>query len=223
MKKMEVIDSSYLTPDIDPGAIAEAREIAELAYVTGSVVAVRRRYGDDRLSTHVSRYNPNLFVVRDSATGLVIKYHPSAADAVIQQRVMNGLYERLSKSTEGVSAVRHPIVVTDGGQRGVSVIEMAPGESLRGALRDFQADYTETMRTLHAHVDTVETRLDRELGRYVSRTLVNDLRRGNNLGGNVFIDEDGNYTLIDQPCLRGKGRGAHPFVWSALELLERGS
>jgi hypothetical protein len=223
MKKIEIIDKSHVLPDVDAGVLAEAMEIAELAYVTGSVVAVRRRYGDGRLSTHVSRYNPNLFVVRDSVTGLVIKYHPSAADAVIQQRVMNGLYERLSQSTEGVSAVRHPIVITDGHERGVSVIEMAPGESLRYALRDFQTDYTETMLTLHDHVDTVETRLDRELGRYVSRTLVNDLRRGNNLGGNVFIDGDGNYTLIDQPCLRGKGGGAHPFVMSALKLLELGS
>ena len=223
MKKMEIIDKSHMLPDVDAGVLAEAIEIAELAYATGSVVAVRRQYGDDRLTAHVSRYNPNLFVVRDNVTGLVIKYHPSAVDAVVQQHVMNGLYQRLSQSAEGVSAVRHPIVITDGHERGVSVIEMAPGESLRGALRDFQADYGEIMRALHAHVDAVETRLDRELGRYVSRTLVNDLRRGNNLGGNVFVDGDGKYTLIDQPCLRGKGRGVHPFVKSALKLLELGS
>lgn len=211
---MPLEQAKQIAPEYDEDAINAALEIAESMSVMPLRV-VRASFGDDRFGHVVAhRYDESRYVLQDASTGLYLKAHPSLDDARTQQAVMNALHRRLSQSDIGITAVRHLAVVNQPRGRAVSVIEPAPGVSLRARYRGSLS------MTLEAEM--VHIRLRRELGDFVAYTLINDVQRGGNIGGNVMInDEDGTHVLIDQPSLRT--RLPHAMVGAALQLITQQS
>lgn len=198
-----------IAPDLDPEALAASLELAQtVSHV--QLDALRYVLGERIDYMRISRSTPSRYVVRDAETGLYLKAHPSMHDANTQRNVMNALNERLDQADIGVQAVRHLAVVRTGKGVPVSVIEPAGGLPIRH--RDKSVD------ALQSEVGTVRERLVRELGAFVADTLVNDIIRFRNVGGNVFRQEDGSYTIIDQPFLQGP---VSPRVSLALRLLRR--
>lgn len=202
----------YRSPqaEYDPN-IATAVEVAEFAANSLNLRDLREKFGDERIkSKRVITFDGSSYVVYDEASGMYVKRYADNVDADIQRRTLNKIHEKLKGQDLGVQAVR-VFAVADGGERPpASVIETAPGISLRSYwtqhLIGERPVVKPAYKNLEAEVNHVRTQLDRGLGRVASRTLVNDFKRGDNMGGNIFRDErdDGPlYTVIDQPFVFG--------------------
>lgn len=131
------------------------------------------------------------YVVCDTQTGLYLKSYQDLRDAELQFAAMNTLSGWLAEQEVGVRAVRHFALVERAGDTPVAVVEPATGERL--------IEMGLPKKETRAILRDVRTRLDQAIGKRASRALVNDLDLHQNYGGNVFIDEAGTYTLIDQP------------------------
>ena len=142
-------------------------------------------------SFHEHPLDENWFVVRDIQSGLYIKSYPYRDDAELQFAAMNAMAGALDERGEGVSAVRHFALIDGPGQLPVAVIEPATGRRVS----QLTTDISERKRILRE----TRRRLDVGLGMFASRAIANDLVQMQNIGGNVYIDREGDFQLIDQP------------------------
>lgn len=210
MRFVKHIDAAALRY-VGADRVALAGETAEAAAELTQEDFVRQ-YGDQLCEMHLRKqsrdYEPDPYIVRHRDSGLYIKIHPNKRDALLQQAVMNTLAETLQN---GLSAVCHPCVVA--GRKAVSLIEPATD---RKSLRALTRNVDSRRREIHK----LRQELDRQLGRVCARILVNDLARGDKVGGNISIGEDGTRMLIDQPLITWFNEVG---VVSALALLQQKS
>lgn len=147
-------------------------------------------------------------VVRDAETGLIIKsYTKGPRVAKDQFETMNLLANILPRHTEGrLDAVTHLALITGGDSQKVTptaIIEPASGISLFERYTSSKTESIPHQGRIDKQIKHIRKDLDRSLGVFTSRLLVNDI--GDSLfttyvGVNIFSeDQDGPYTIIDQP------------------------
>ncbi len=216
-------ETSLCTPILcegfDEAAIDESLEVIRFALGRDTVKPVWQQFGSDRFTIHVARHDDLAYTLVDHETDFVIKSHLTKTDALLQQRVMNALHTGLGRAESPVGAVRHFAVVSLGNVHAMSLIERAQGIPLRSGLSERYEDQAEVLKTITTETELVQHELDDALGRFVSRSLANDLLRRRNIGGNVYRSDMG-YHLIDQPFLSFSGRSVYPQIQAALRLLE---
>ncbi len=200
----------YRSPQLETSSQAQAAlEVAEVAARGGTLHSVRDAFGDARFGQmHVTSRDGSSYVVFDKTSGMYIKRYGNLEDADIQRRSLNMMHDKLAAADLGIRAVQVMAVVDHeaGFLPPAAVIEPATGDSLRRIWIENHGKDAGEFATLADEVSHVRTRLDAGLGKFASRVLVNDLKRGDNLGGNIFrYDQDGQpiYTIIDQPYVYG--------------------
>lgn len=174
---MEYVDDDALK-HVGIERVALAYKVAKAA-ATLTQESFICRYNDQLCDMHLKRSHESesvSYVVKHTGSGLYIKVHPNEQDALLQQSTMNKLAATLQ---DGLSAVRHPYIVI--GRKAVSLIEPAPGG--RGSLRAFMRNSD----GIHSEIYKLHQKLDQQIGRLCARVLVNDLTRGDNVGGNILV------------------------------------
>ncbi len=135
----------------------------------------------------------------------MVKRYRTKRDAWIQILTLNMLNMTLAEHESDITTSRVLALVGDGCSPPAGVVERAPGRSLRewyGMDRSYRR-----YEALMTHLDYIQQEIDRVIGRFASRVLINDIRREYNEGTNVFsvdtVTKDEEYreliTIIDQP------------------------
>lgn len=164
-------------PELSSEAVCESLEMANFLSQNG-LIAFREEYGDQRLDRIIAKRDQNhAYVVHDSVNDLYFKSYEITEHAVMQQRVMNALHQRLVGADIGIAAVRHLALIQPsiGTAHPVALIETAQGESLRAHYKDYYMRRTAVRDVRH--------RLNQALGIGIRRVLVNDINRMGNDGG----------------------------------------
>ena len=119
--------------------------------------------------------------------------------------MVNTLNMTFAEHESDITTSRVLALVGDGYSPPAGVIERAPGRSLRE-----QYGMDKDSRNYYAIMDElnrIQREIDRVIGRFASRVLINDMRREYNEGANIFsgvkVTENKEYaeifTLFDQP------------------------
>ncbi|QCT42302.1 hypothetical protein [Candidatus Nanosynbacter featherlites] len=133
------------------------------------------------------------------------KRHRDKDEAQIQTLTLNMLGEELEQDNSDITTSSVLALVGDGYSPPAAVVERAPGRSLRE-----QYGMDKDSRNYYAIMDElnrIQREIDRVIGRFASRVLINDMRREYNEGANIFsgvkVTENKEYaeifTLFDQP------------------------
>lgn len=135
----------------------------------------------------------------------MVKRYRNKREAVIQIATLNTLDDLFAEYESDITTSRVLALVGDGYSPPAGVIQRASGKSLReryGMDRSYHR-----YEALMIHLDYIQQEVDRVIGRFASRVLINDIRREYNEGTNVFsvdkVTKDGGYyeeiTIFDQP------------------------
>lgn len=165
--------------------------------LSGKTIGIPNRFR--RVGVHPS---PR-FVVEDRETGLYLK-GSYAREANIQFDTMNYLHDTLDPRLVGVAAIQVFWMVVPDSFRlpTVSIMPAAPGKTLDN-LYDLGLTIVDDSESLldveyspehKLALKDVKNRLDIALTRGIRKTLVSDFH-----GGNVLLEDNGVYTVIDQP------------------------
>ena len=135
----------------------------------------------------------------------MVKRYRTKREAGIQAATLNTLNMTFAEHESDITTSRVLALVGDGYSPPAGVIQRASGKSLReryGMDRSYRR-----YEALMIHLDYIQQEVDRVIGRFASRVLINDIRREYNEGTNVFsvdtVTKDEEYgeliTIIDQP------------------------
>lgn len=150
---------------------------------------------DDDLVEVLSGREYGVLTLIDAESGYVLKPYPPerTLEAALQHTTMNTLARLFEQKADGISAVRHPVLLTPTSDSEVAVGVVEPAVGHRNGEEFSRIDIGRERRT-RALADTA-------LGRLASATLVNDIANGNNVFETSLGDELGTNQLviIDQP------------------------
>lgn len=135
----------------------------------------------------------------------MVKRYRTKREAGIQAATLNTLNMTFAEHESDITTSRVLALVGDGYSPPAGVIERAPGRSLReqyGMNKDNRNYYA-----IMEELNRIQRKIDRVIGRFASRVLINDMRREYNEGANIFsgvkVTENREYTevftLFDQP------------------------
>ena len=135
----------------------------------------------------------------------MVKRYRTKREAGIQAATLNTLNMTFAEHESDITTSRVLALVGDGYSPPAGVIERAPGRSLReqyGMNKDNRNYYA-----IMEELNRIQRKIDRVIGRFASRVLINDIGREYNEGTNVFsvdkVTKDGGYyeaiTIFDQP------------------------
>ena len=189
-------------PDLQGDELSELADIVkfllkrkDIAELSGDSTKGDNRFKRIKTSSHAD------FIVKDEVTGYYVK-GSDATTTKAEYETMKYLNTVLTEQEIGISAVRLAYIVIPASDRlpSISVVEPAAGKTLHAMYRglvmgsDGVMKFRDTEALCKESLDDVTERLDTALTELVRRVLVSDIH-----GGNLLVDDNGAYTIIDQP------------------------
>ena len=214
-RRLAVQERRHSAPDLQGDDLGELSDIIKFILQHDDVSAITGNgTGEYSRLQRVDTSSNSAFVFRDRITGFFVKGTPKDS-ASAEFETMNYLSDALTHQEIGVRAVRHAYLIVPKSDRlpAMNIVEPASGKMLNDIYGKVWLLGTHADPKYQESMDDVRQRLDNVLTREVRQILANDLH-----GDNVFRNNAGVYTIIDQP---------HPDYpkdaadWLAVQTLKR--
>ena len=207
----QVTERVFCPEELDNVDFQQALALAALAsvsrspgWVSDEAEAIQNKFLAANIP-HAYVLDPKKESPLEKKSPYMVKRYRTKKEALIQAATLNTLGTIFAEHESDITTSRVLALVGDGYSPPAGVIERAPGRSLQewyGTDRSYRR-----YEALMTHLDYIQQEVDRVIGRFASRVLINDIRREYNEGTNVFsvdkVTKDGGcyeeITIIDQP------------------------